>query len=383
MKTHSVLVIPFADGIGDFVNVQPLVAALKRAFPEAAFTVAASEHGNYLVNDPTVDVVKPAGFNYEPGRMALALRPLLPQKLLAWMAGPMFDRELGPFDLVINFFYAWERGMEFKSYWTPQVPAVPGAVHSLDYLADELQRQLDIVITREQRTPRLVLRPSAARWASRFWTQHDLEGKRVVGLVPSSNMLIKKWGLDHWIELDRRLRAEGATTLLFSENPGSPQERAFAAAGSPSIPVYTALDNVAGLLDRCDLVVGLDTGLLHMAGALDVPWVGLFGPTNPEVTGPYSSEGGIPLVAPFVKAPTCANCWKHFKYEHDTCRTLSHGSCTAFLPVSDVVQACRTLLDRGRTVRVPVPGPFPGPGPDVVFPQVHALGSPAAPASAW
>ena len=33
--------------------------------------------------------------------------------------------------------------------------------------------------------------------------------------------------------------------------------------------------------------------------------------------------------------------------------------------------------------RVPVPGRLPGPGPDVVFPQVHGLGSPAAPASAW
>ena len=70
--------------------------------------------------------------------MAIALRPLLPQTLLAWMAGPMFDRELGPFDLVINFFYAWERAMDFRVYWTPQVPPVPGAVHSLDCLADEL-----------------------------------------------------------------------------------------------------------------------------------------------------------------------------------------------------------------------------------------------------
>ena len=376
MKTNSVLVIPFADGIGDFVNVQPLVAALKRAFPEASFTVAASEHGNMLVNDPTVEVLKPAGFNYEPGRMAIALRPLLPQKLLAWMAGPMFDRELGPFDLVINFFYEWERGMEFKTYWTPQFPAMPGAIHSLDYLADELQRQLDIAITPEQRVPRLLLRPSAVRWASRFWTQHDLEGKRVVGLVPSSNMLIKKWGLDHWVELDRRLRSLGVTTLLFSEDPDSPQERAFAAAGSSALPVYTTLDNVAGVLDRCDLVVGLDTGLLHMAGALDVPWVGLFGPTNPEVTGPYNAAGGISLVAPFAKAPSCAGCWKHFKYEDDTCRTLTIGSCMAFLPVDEVLQACRIMLDRGRAVRVPVPGYFPGAGADVLIPQVHGLINP-------
>src|SRR5690242_6338830 len=139
MRADTILVIPFADGIGDFINVQPLLAALRLRFPDAAFRVTASEHGNQLSNDPAIEVLKPAGFNYEPGRMAIALRPLLPQKLLAWMAGPIFDRELGPFDLVINFFYAWERTMDFRVYWTPQVPLVPGAVHSLDCLADELE----------------------------------------------------------------------------------------------------------------------------------------------------------------------------------------------------------------------------------------------------
>ena len=353
MRTDSVLIIPFADGIGDFINVQPLLAALKRAFPGAAFTVAASEHGNQLINDPTIEVVKPSGFDYEPGRLAIALRPLLPQTLLAWMAGPTFDRELGPFDLVINFFYAWERGMAFKTYWTPQVPPVPGAQHSLDYLADEIERQLDITITKEQRKPRLLLRPSALRWSSRFWTEHDLEGERVVALVPSSNMAIKRWPMQRWLQLDEHLRDMGLKTILFCDKTDSPQENAFAKAGSSALPVFTQLDNVAGLLARCDLVVGLDTGLLHMAGALDIPWVGLFGPTNPEVTGPYNSNGGIGLVAPFKKVTTCGGCWKHFKYEDDTCRTLSEGSCMHYLEESEVISACADMLSRKRDLSFP------------------------------
>jgi ADP-heptose:LPS heptosyltransferase len=353
MRTDSILVIPFADGIGDFINVQPLLTALKRSFPEAGFTVAASEHGNQLINDPNIEVVKPAGFNYEPGRLAIALRPLLPQKLLAWMTGPMFDRELGPFDLVINFFYAWEKGMAFKTYWTPQVPPVPGAQHSLDHLADEIERQLDITITKEQRQPRLVLRPSALRWASRFWTEHDLEEERVVGLVPSSNMAIKRWPMQKWLQLDEHLREMGLKTLLFCDKQDSAQERAFARAGSTALPVYTQLDNVAGLLARCDLVVGVDTGLLHMAGALDIPWVGLFGPTNPVVTGPYNTSGGIGLVAPFMKEATCGSCWKHFKYEDDTCRTLLHGSCMQYLEEADVLASCVEMLRDKRDVDIP------------------------------
>jgi ADP-heptose:LPS heptosyltransferase len=360
MKTETILVIPFADGIGDFVNVQPLLAAMRRTFPDATFTVAASEHGNALINDPTIEVVKPSGFNYEPGKMAIALRPLLPQTLLAWMAGPMFDRELGPFDLVINMFYAWERGMSFRTYWTPQVPPIPGAQHSLDFLADELERQLEITIPAEQRVPRLLLRPASTVWANRYWVANDLENERVVALVPSSNMAIKRWPIREWLKLDADLREMGVRTMLFCDKPESPQAQAFRDAGSSALQVYTSLDNVASLLTLCDLVVGVDTGLLHMAGALDVPWVGLFGPTNPEVTGPYRQAGGIGLVAPFEKPATCGGCWKHFKYEDDSCRTLPEGSCMHFLSEETVLEACSTMLRRDRLVTTTPIFDYPG-----------------------
>jgi ADP-heptose:LPS heptosyltransferase len=344
MQIDTLLVIPFADGIGDFINVQPLLAAVKRRFPHAAITVAASEHGRQLVNDPTIEVVTPSGLKYEPGRMAIALRPFLPQKLLAWMAGPMFDRELGPFDLVINFFYAWERGMNFRAYWTPQVPLASGAVHSLDFLANEIERELDLTITEAQRKPRLVLRPSAIRWAARYWIEHDLEHERVVALVPSTNMAIKRWPLDRWLRVDASLREMGCRTLLFCDEPEGRVQRAFDQAGSAALPIYTSLDNVAGLISKCDLAVGVDTGLLHMAGALDVPWVGLFGPTNPEMTGPYDRTGGISIVAPFEKPASCGGCWKHFKYEDDTCRTLDQGSCMSYLSEDEVLDACLRML---------------------------------------
>jgi ADP-heptose:LPS heptosyltransferase len=345
MRADTILVIPFADGIGDFINAQPLIAALKRRFPRAAFTVAASEHGNRLLNDPTVEVVKPSSLGHKPRKVAVALRPLLPQKLLAWMAGPAFDRELGPFDLVINFFFAWERGMDFQKYWTPQIPLLPGAVHSLDYLADEIERQLGISITPEQRRPRLVLRPTSVRWAEGAWAEHGLEGERVVGLVPSSNMIIKRWPIAGWLALDRHLREEGCRTVLFCDREQSSVQRAFEEAGSGAVPVFTTLDNVAAALARCDLVVGVDTGLLHMAAALGVPWVGLFGPTNPEMTGPYDRAGGTALVAPFEKLPTCEGCWKHFKYQDDRCRTLGEGSCLGSLGQEAVIRACIGLLD--------------------------------------
>jgi ADP-heptose:LPS heptosyltransferase len=166
-------------------------------------------------------------------------------------------------------------------------------------------------------------------------------------------MVIKRWPMQNWLQLDEHLRGLGIKTLLFCDKPDSAQERAFTRAGSSAIPVFTQLDNVAGLLARCDLVVSVDTGLLHMAAALDIPWVGLFGPTNPEVTGPYNPKGGTSLVAPFQKESTCGGCWKHFKYEDDTCRTLPQGSCMQYLKESQVMAACADLLNRKRDLNLP------------------------------
>jgi ADP-heptose:LPS heptosyltransferase len=360
---RSILVIPFADGIGDFINMQPLLAAIRVRFPEAEVSVAVSEHGGLLCNDPAIRPLKPSWFNHEPGRATINLRWLLPQTVLAWVAGPLFEYELGPFDLVINLFYAWERAMDFRRTWTPQVPESAGAVpvHSLDCLAGELERELEITIPAEVRKPALRLRPDAESWAADFLREHDLTGgEPVVALVPGTNMVIKRWPQAHWLALDARLRAArpGVRPLLFCDRPvaQSPVAAAFAAAGSPALPVYAPLDRVAALLGRCALTVGVDTGLLHMAAALDVPWVGLFGPTNPAVTGPYDPRWGEALVAPFRKPASCATCWKQaFKYEDDRCRTLPAGSCMDHLGVTPVLQAALRALRRPARVAASPP----------------------------
>ena len=76
------------------------------------------------------------------------------------------------------------------------------------------------------------------------------------------------------------------------------------------------------------------------SAAVGTRYVGLFGPTNPAVTGPYAPGLGQVLVAPFAKVGACDGCWRHFKYEDDRCRALHAGSCLAALPVEAVLAAC-------------------------------------------
>lgn len=58
------------------------------------------------------------------------------------------------------------------------------------------------------------------------------------------------------------------------------------------------MPELTAILRRTDLVIGNDTGPLHLAAAHDVPSLGLFGPTRGERNGPYGPFGA------FLQSPT-------------------------------------------------------------------------------
>src|SRR5262249_28844693 len=107
----------------------------------------------------------------------------------------------------------------------------------------------------------------------------------------------KLWPAESFNELARRLLKKGDATLLLLGGPGEearleqvrsglPEDRAITWSGG-TVPELTAI------LRRTDLVIGNDTGPLHLAAAHDVPSLGLFGPTRGERNGPYGRFGGF------------------------------------------------------------------------------------------
>ncbi len=347
---RTILIIPFADGIGDFVNMLPIIQAIRERYPRSAHSVAASDHARPLLPDDSVTVVTPRWLRRQTSPGIARFRWLVSQRLLATLSGLAIRTELGHFDLTINLFRAWERGMAFERDWTPQLPARPDAEHSLDFLANRLAA-LDVQLAPSKRAPRLVVRPEARTWAAGLWRQESLDAAPVVGLVPSSNMEIKQWPLGAWAKLNDALRRWGARTMLFLPDTTHPSRRLLDRAAHPPIPLVTDLTRVAAALERCALVVAVDTGLLHMAAAVGTPYVGLFGPTNPAVTGPYDRALGTCLVAPFAKGRRCGGCWKSFKYEDDRCRAIDVGSCASLLDGHAVLSASLALLGGVRLAR--------------------------------
>jgi heptosyltransferase-1 len=150
----------------------------------------------------------------------------------------------------------------------------------------------------------------------------------------------KQWPEAYWIELGRLVNQAGYSVYLPWGNLAE-QERAARIAGAlerarvlPSL----SLQELAAILSVATGVVGVDTGLSHLAAALDVPAVTLYGATNPELTGAWG-KWQQNLKADFLCAP-CLNRVCHYRGPV----TAPKPACYSSLSPASVWQALRTSL---------------------------------------
>jgi len=107
----------------------------------------------------------------------------------------------------------------------------------------------------------------------------DARAPRVV-LLPGAGRPEKQWPVDRFAELARHIGSDA----LVAWGPG---EESLARAIGAEVAPPTNFRELASLLGRARLVIGADTGPLHLAAALGTPVIGLYGPTNPARNGPY------------------------------------------------------------------------------------------------
>jgi lipopolysaccharide heptosyltransferase I len=116
-------------------------------------------------------------------------------------------------------------------------------------------------------------------------------GVRYAVLLHASAEPRKLWPEANWIALGRALAACGLDLVLpwGAEPERARSKRLAAALPRAHIPERAPLDEVAALIAGATLVVGVDTGLLHLAAALGVPLVAVFAGSKPGLTGPVGA----------------------------------------------------------------------------------------------
>ena len=174
-----------------------------------------------------------------------------------------------------------------------------------------------------------------------FLERHGL-GAGGYGVVsPGTIWRTKRWPPTHFSAAVRRLGRERALPVVVvwaGEEERRVAETIVGDAGNERrvlLAPPTDLRELATLLRHAALFLGCDSGPAHLAAALDVPCVSVFGPTDPLRNGPYGRRSGSVRLDRRLE---CQPCWR---------RTCSRGdfACMERLDVDRVVETCLRQLD--------------------------------------
>jgi heptosyltransferase-2 len=190
--------------------------------------------------------------------------------------------------------------------------------------------------------PRLTVEP--ARGAA-LEEAHGLAGPgAAVGLAPGAAYgPAKRWPLESWGRLARRLVGTGRRVWVFGSADEAPEgERIAAAAGDGAVSLCgrTSLVDVVDLMGRCRAVVSNDSGLMHVAAASGPRVVAIFGSTSPANTPPLSRDARILWLG-----LSCSPCYQR------EC-PLGHLRCLRDISVDEVLDAVSDPAGSGEA-----PGP--------------------------
>lgn len=149
-----------------------------------------------------------------------------------------------------------------------------------------------------------------AQAQSELYTAHDISAQRLVAFCPGAEFgPAKRWPHYHFAELAKMLISAGyQIACLGSAKDAAAVEEITALLSEQergrflSLAGETSLAQAIDLLAGAQLVVSNDSGLMHMAAAVDTPLIALYGPTSPQFTPPLSDKAQVVrLIDGFIK----------------------------------------------------------------------------------
>ena len=304
MKDPEHILLVRLSSVGDIILATPAAELLRRRYPQARITWLVDAGYRDLVNEnPHIDDA--VEFDYTGshrgpggiGRLADRLKPVdLLVDLQHKVRSLMLYAYLRPAERRV---LVKRRGFGIIKALIGQ-DAILGAPHQIERYIQVLEEE----VPGDLPAPVLV-----ASEAEQEAAKSNLDGDDFIGIVAGARHPTKTWPVRHTATLADRCHKEGYRVALL----GGQEDGSLAGAVVNSMktePEYIrtggSLGQLSGVLSRCRAVVSPDSGPAHMAGALGVPVVAVFGPTSP---GRWAPRG--PRVKVIRRELACAPCSNH------------------------------------------------------------------------
>jgi heptosyltransferase-2 len=290
--------------LGDAVMSLPAIHALRGRYPDARLSVLARPWvADLYAREPGIDEVIPyspqagardiaakLGAARELRRrrfdLAVLLQNAFEAAAIAWLAG--IPRRIG--------YNRDGRGwMLTDPVRVPQAGEIPR--HERFYYLELLRRAGLIDSLPDVRDIRLAGAVEAAEEGARYFRGLSLEGE-VIGVSPGAAYgNAKRWIPERFAEAARDLaEARGASVAVFgSAAERDLCERVASGGGVRAVNLAgrTTLREFISCAAACSLYLTNDSGAMHIAGALGVPTVAVFGATDHTTTGPSGSHTAV------------------------------------------------------------------------------------------
>ncbi len=291
--TEERVCIVLLSGIGDVVHGLPVAVALKRDRPSRKIIwVAEPAPAQVLEHHPAVDEI----IVFRPGSGPRGVMDLWRQ----FRAGPPGDLTLNMQRYAKSIFPTYLSGSPVRVGLAPSRTRDGVRFVNTEYTAGGAWRHtqnlflefLDVVG---------VERPDPIEWQITLSSEEETaaanffspsEGATVVGLALGTANPSKDWVAERYVSLAQILESEFGFHVVLLGGPGE-AERATARAilaeerGAARSALSNSVRQLIWSIRGCDLVISPDTGALHLAHAMAIPVIGLYGHTNPWRVGPY------------------------------------------------------------------------------------------------
>lgn len=276
MSQGSILVVR-GGAIGDFILTLPALAALRRKFPRTQIEVLGYPH--------VASLAKLAGYANEV--RSIEARPLAGFFARRGELNAELSEYFGSFDIVLSFLYDPDqifqeniaRASEAQFIAGPHRPQETEAIHATDVFLKPLER---LAIFGADVTPRIPIR------------DNERTGGKVLALHPGSGSERKNWPEERWEELLRSIASETNWRVLLVGGEAEEERLQRLASLMPIERLRVAhrlpLTDLAVRLAACEAFIGHDSGMTHLAAAVGLPGLALWGETNPAIWRPRSEQ---------------------------------------------------------------------------------------------
>jgi len=296
---NKILVVVL-DNLGDAVMGTAVLNTLRQFYPEAKVGFWVKEYTAGLFHDKgTVDLLHASDpfWDTSPGLPKGSWRTF-------WRIFQRVRKE--KYDLVFILNTDWRRSMVLwlaripnrvglvrhrtRFFLTVKVLPPPKTRHYIDYHQKLIEAWFQKEIPVEMFFPTLKLDVEEQEWAFKWRQELQWESRLIVGIHPFAGDPQRCWPTSRWAELVRLLIREDPDLRFVFVCGGSEAEKlngeAFSLDRKTCSLLVSPIQHVKAVLSLCSLFIGGDSGPGHMAAALSVPVLSLFGESNPVQCAP-------------------------------------------------------------------------------------------------